>query len=296
MADEKRGLRRLSTGLITAGIVLLVVVGGYLVFSQVRGAQTRRDLRQTPPAAETSAPVAQTTEAVTVVSPATIAPTATPIEPAPTATEAPASPEPPQPSATPIPAEAAGATAPPLEATAVPPAPPVLADAPVRVVIPDLKIDVPVVEMGWRVVQSAAGPRSDWVIPQNEAGHHVNSALLGDEGNVVISGHNNIYGEVFKPISFAWDNDSRVQVDSFTDRSDLLNGRTITLFDETGQEFKYTIAAFYRLKDTGVSAEQRIANGRFMAPTDQAQVTLITCWPPTSNTHRLVVVAVPATN
>ena len=73
-------------------------------------------------------------------------------------------------------------------------------------VIPDLKIDVPVVEMGWRVVQSAAGPRSDWVIPQNEAGHHVNSALLGDEGNVVISGHNNIYGEVFKPISFAWDN------------------------------------------------------------------------------------------
>ena len=60
------------------------------------------------------------------------------------------------------------------------------------------------------------------------------------------------------------------------------------LFDATGQQFKYTIAAFYRLKDTGVSAQQRIANGRFMEPTDQAQVTIITCWPPTSNTHRLV--------
>ena len=34
--------RRLSTGLIAAGIVLLVVVGGYLVISQVLGAQTRR--------------------------------------------------------------------------------------------------------------------------------------------------------------------------------------------------------------------------------------------------------------
>ena len=291
MSEGKRGLRRLSTGLITAGVVLLVVVGGYLVLSQVRGAQTRRDLRETPPAETTSAPVAQPT-----VPPATIAPTATPVAPAPTATVAPPSPESLLPTETPVPAEAAVATAPPPTATAVPPATPVLASAPVRLVIPDLKLDVPVVEMGWRVVQTADGPRSDWVIPKNEAGHHINSALLGDADNLVISGHNNIFGEVFKPISFAWDNATRVQVDNFTDRSDLLNGRTIELFDAAGQEFKYTIAAFYRLKDTGVTTEQRIANGRFMEPTDQAQVTIITCWPPTSNTHRLVVVAVPATN
>ena len=296
MSDGKRGLRRLSAGLIAAGIVLLVVVGGYLVLSQVRGAQTRRDLRETPPAAATSAPVAQPTVPPTTVPPTAIAPTATPVAPAPTVTAAPPSPEPLLPTATSAPAEAAAATAPPPAATAVPTATPVLASVPVRLVIPDLKMDVPVVEMGWRVVQTADGPRSDWVIPKNEAGHHINSALLGDADNVVISGHNNIFGEVFKPISFAWDNASRVQVDSFTDRSDLLNGRTIELFDAAGQEFKYTIAAFYRLKDTGVTTEQRIANGRFMEPTDQAQVTIITCWPPTSNTHRLVVVAVPATN
>ena len=36
MAYGKRPPRRLSTGLITAGIVLLVVVGGYLILSQVR--------------------------------------------------------------------------------------------------------------------------------------------------------------------------------------------------------------------------------------------------------------------
>ena len=282
MAYGKRPPRRLSTGLITAGIVLLVVVGGYLILSQVRGAQTRRDLRQTPPAAETSAPVAQTTvvddrshdELAPTISPSPIAPTATaveptPTQPAPTATAAPASPEPLLPSATPVPAEAAAATAPPPAATTVPSAAPVVASAPVRLMIPDLKIDVPVVEMGWRVVQTADGPRSDWVIPKNEAGHHINSALLGEEDNLVISGHNNIYGEVFKPISFAWDNATRIPVDSVTDRSDLLNGRTIELFDAAGQEFKYTIAAFYRLKDTGVSAEQRIANGRFMEPTDQ---------------------------
>ncbi len=301
MAYGKRPPRRLSTGLITAGIVLLVVVGGYLILSQVRGAQTRRDLRQIPSAAETSAPVAQITEVAPTISPATIAPTATavgptPTQPAPTATAAPVSPEPPLPSATPVPAEAVIATAPPPAATTVPSATPVVTSVPVRLTIPDLKINVPVVEMGWQVVQSADGPRSDWVIPKNEAGHHINSALLGDESNLVISGHNNIYGEVFKPISFAWDNASRVQVDNFTDQSDILNGRTVELFDAAGREFKYTISAFYRLKDTGVSTQQRIANGRFMEPTDQAQVTIITCWPPTSNTHRLVVVAVPATD
>jgi len=295
MSNGKQSIRRLSTGLIAAGVVLMLVVGGYLVLTQLRGAQLRRDLRQ-PPATATSVPVAQALEpaaTVTPAKPATVTPSPTPVEPEPTqpratatiAAVASAAPEPPAPSATATPA-----------ATEVPTATPVLASAPVQLVIPDLKIDVPVVEMGWRVVQTANGPRSDWVIPKNEAGHHINSALLGEQGNLVISGHNNIYGEVFQPISFAWDDDAGIQVDNFVDRSELLNGKSVELFDAAGQAYKYTIAAFYRLKDTGVSAEQRIANGRFMDPTDQAQVTIITCWPPTSNTHRLVIVAVPATN
>jgi len=311
MADGKRPPQRLSTGLIAAGVVLLLVAGGYLLLNQLRGAQTRGNLRQTPPAVETSAPVALATVSPatplpvpTTVPPTQPAPAATstlpspspePIRPAPTAIVEASSPEPV------LPAETSVSSVTPTATTATaailaPSATPESASVPVRLVIPDLKIDVPIVEMGWQVIQTADGPRSDWVIPKNEAGHHINSALLGDADNLVISGHNNIYGEVFKPISFAWDNNARIQVDKFTDRSDLLNGRTVELFDATGREFKYTISAFYRLKDTGVPAEQRIANGRFMEPTDQAQLTLITCWPPTSNTHRLVVVAVPAVN
>ena len=104
------------------------------------------------------------------------------------------------PTATPAQAVAATATAPAPTASPAPSVTPVVASAPVRLVIPDLKIDVPVVEMGWRVVQTADGPRSDWVIPKNQAGHHINSALLGDADNLVISGHNNIFGQVFKPI------------------------------------------------------------------------------------------------
>jgi sortase A len=304
MADGKRSPQRLSTGLIAAGVALLLLVGGYLLLNQLRGAQTRENLRQTPPAVVTSAPVALVTPVPTTVPPSQPAPAATntlipptpePTQPAPTAVVASPSPAPALPAETPASSVASTATPAPT-AIPLPSATPMSASVPVRLVIPDLKIDVPIVEMGWQVVQTADGPRSDWVIPKDEAGHHINSALLGDEDNLVISGHNNIYGEVFKPISFAWDNNARIQVDTFTDRSDLLNGRTVELFDATGREFKYTISAFYRLKDTGVSTEQRIANGRFMDPTDQAQLTLITCWPPTSNTHRLVVVAVPAVN
>jgi sortase A len=310
MSDGKQSPRRLSTILVAAVVVLLIVVGGYLVVKSYRGAQPRREVRQTPQATGTDifVAVASATPSPAPASPA-IAPAVTsspvpnltptpvvaePTRPAPTATETGSS-EPLLPTATPVPA-AVTVPAPAPTATLAPVVTPVLASVPVRLVIPNLKIDVPVVEMGWKVVQTASGPRSDWVIPKDEAGHHINSALLGEEGNLVISGHNNIYGEVFKPISFAWDNDTRIPIDNFTDRSDVLNGRTVELFDAAGQEFKYTISAFYRLKDTGAPLQQRIANARFMEPTDQAQVTLITCWPPTSNTHRLVVVAVPATN
>jgi sortase A len=168
------------------------------------------------------------------------------------------------------------------------------AAAPARIVIPDLKMDIKVVPMGWQVVPTKSGPRSDWVIPKNAAGHHINSAVPGQVGNVVLSGHNNIFGQVFKPISLAWSNNKRTKIDNYTDRSDLLNGRTIQLYDGNGRRFDYEVVDFYRLKDTGVPQAQRIKNAAVMGPTDEAQLTIITCWPPSSNTHRLVLIAEPA--
>jgi len=189
-------------------------------------------------------------------------------------------------------AEAPTATAAPVEPTAT--AAPVVVQPPVRLVIPGLKIDTPVIPMSWRVVDTANGPVSEWVIPEIEAGHHINSVSLGEPGNLVLSGHNNIYSKVFESISRSWSNDERIAVDKFTDRSDVLNGQTIQLFGADGQIVEYQVEEFYRLRDTGVSTEQRIANARFMDPTDDQRVTIITCWPPWNNTHRLVVIARPA--
>lgn len=293
MTQNSHATRRtVGNILLAAGLIILLGVAGYFGWTQLQAAELRAQLQATPAPAVT-APTA-------TLSPATQQPAPTP--PTPTRT--------PEPTATAVaPAavtDASTATAvaptstPSATATEPPPTPapsatpiPVVA-APVRMVVPDLKIDAKVVPMGWEVVQTSNGPRSEWVIPKDDAGHHIDSALLGQPGNLVISGHNNIYAQVFKPISFAWDNDQRIAVDQYTDRSEILNGRQIQLFDAAGQAYTYTITEFYRLRDTGVSLEQRIANGRFMQPTSDTRLTIITCWPPTNNTHRLIVIATPA--
>ena len=42
--------------------------------------------------------------------------------------------------------------------------------------------------------------------------------------------------------------------------------------------------------EVGASEAQRLANARYIQPTGDARVTLVTCWPYWTNTHRVVVV------
>ncbi|MDH7487224.1 MAG: sortase [Anaerolineae bacterium] len=175
------------------------------------------------------------------------------------------------------------------EATVIPSAPPAV---PVRIVIPDLGIDAPVEEVGWRVEEVRGELRSTWEMASFAAGHHSNSALPGQPGNVVISGHHNIEGKVFKNISLAWDEETaELQEDGITKRSHVLDGYTITLYDAAGRTFRYIIEGMYNMPDRDVSEEQRRYNARFIAPTSEPLLTLVTCWPYTNNTHRIVVVA-----
>ena len=44
------------------------------------------------------------------------------------------------------------------------------------------------------------------------------------------------------------------------------------------------------LLEVGASEEQRLANARYIQPTSDARVTLVTCWPYYTNTHRVIVV------
>lgn len=279
MTSAHRIRRTIGNVLIVVGVLVLLAGCSLFVRQQVEGQQLRAGLQSTPTTAPTEAP-------------ATAIPTPTPVVASPTPVAQPTVAAKPtaQPTVLPTPTPAPTST---QQITSPSQAGNVTPDLPVRIVIPDLKLDAPVVEMGWTIVNTAAGPQSDWVIPKNAAGHHINSAALNEDGNIVISGHNNIEGKVFEAISLAWDEKTRVRVDDVTDRSDILKGRKIVLYNASGQAFEYTINDFLRLKDSGVSQEQRLQNARYMDPTPERRLTLVTCWPPWSNTHRLIVIATP---
>jgi len=275
--------------LIVAGIIIILAVGAWFVSQQMRGQQLRAQLQRTPTATPIPLPAS-----ATLAPTSTPQPTATHTAPAPTSTataEQSPTPQPtdavPTPTASPSPALT-------IRPRPIVPTPTASPEVPVRLVVPDLNIDAKVVEMGWEVVNTAAGPQSDWVIPKNAAGHHINSATMDQPGNLVLSGHNNIDGKVFEAISMAWDDATRARVDEFTDRSDILKGRKIQLFTAIGKPVDYTITDFFRLRDSGVSLAQRMQNARFVEPTVESRLTIVTCWPPWSNTHRLVVIAKPS--
>ncbi len=162
---------------------------------------------------------------------------------------------------------------PPISPTPTPDSPPV------RLVIPALGIDAPVVEMGWRIVGRGKNRRSEWVIPDYAAGHHINSANPGQAGNVVISGHHNIKGRVFEQISR--------DIDRKEPR--LKPGSEIQLYAADGREYIYRVEQVLLLREVGASEEERRQNAQWMAPTDEPVLTLITCWPFWTNTHRVIV-------
>lgn len=152
---------------------------------------------------------------------------------------------------------------------------PVTTGQPVRLVIPDLEIDAPVWEVGLEEIVQGGQSYYQWSVPAGyAAGWHNDSAPLGEPGNTVINGHHNVYGEIFR------------------DLADLEIGAELILYDEGGSH-TYRIAEQYILLERGQPIETRIENAQWIAPKDDERVTVVTCWPYTDNTHRLIVVAYP---
>jgi sortase (surface protein transpeptidase) len=282
----------LGNAFIAVGLLLLLGVGGVYGWEQWQGQRLRDELQAEPTASlvALTSPTAMPVTQEPTLAP-TEEPTTAPTEPVAEAQQAVATDLPAPP--TEAPTVASTATQAPT-ATPVPTPTPIPSTKPVRLAIPDLKIDIPVTDMTWKVVNSASGPQSEWEIPENSAGFAINSAFLGEPGNMVISGHNNIYGRVFMRISQAWPDQGFQKVDAYTDRSTILDGRQVIVTGADGRRVPYVVTAFYRVKDSGVPLGQRVKNAEWIAPTDKTELTITTCWPPWSNTHRLIVIAQPA--
>jgi sortase A len=146
---------------------------------------------------------------------------------------------------------------------------------PVRIVIPDIALDAPVEGISLEKFVDGDQTYYQWPVP-NEflVGWHDNSARLGMVGNTVLNGHHNIHGEVFR------------------DLIDLEEGAEIILYDQA-QSYVYQVTMIEVLAERDQPMAVRVENAQWIAPTEDERVTLITCWPYTGNSHRLVVVAEP---
>lgn len=120
-----------------------------------------------------------------------------------------------------------------------------------RIVIPAIDADAPVVEGdGWEELKMGVG-------------HHIGSANPGERGNMVVSGHNDVFGEVFRHLGGLMPGDEIIVYAGETPYRYLVREKRIVEPDEAS----------------------------VMEPTTEATMALITCYPYLIDTHRLVVIA-----
>lgn len=125
----------------------------------------------------------------------------------------------------------------------------------IRIQIPAIGKDAPVVEGdGWEQLKKGVG-------------HHIGSANPGQPGNVVLSAHNDIYGEIFR----------------YLDK--LVPGDEIILFSEQ-ESYTYLVTQVVVVEPTQVE---------FMEATADPTVTLISCYPYLIDKKRIVVIGKLAT-
>ena len=150
-----------------------------------------------------------------------------------------------------------------------------LTGSPMRLVIPAIDLDAPVESIGVEPIVQNGQTYYQWLVPGDYiAGWHENSARLGQPGNTVLNGHHNVHGEVFR------------------DLIDLEEGDELIMYDEE-QKYTYRITTKEILPERGQPINVRLENAQWIAPTEDERITLVTCWPYTDNSHRLVVVAEP---
>jgi sortase A len=147
-------------------------------------------------------------------------------------------------------------------------------EPPDRLLIPAIDLDSPIVPVGWNAISENGIDYSVWEVADEVVGWHRTSAYPGHADNVVLNGHHNIRGEVFRYLV------------------DLEIGDHVLMY--AGQQvYHYAVSEKHILKEKGESAEVRKQNAAWIAPTGDERMTMVTCWPYTNNTHRLVVVARP---
>lgn len=152
---------------------------------------------------------------------------------------------------------------------------PTTPEIPLRLIIPAIDLEAPILPAEAELLVIAERTYQVWRAPdQFGAGWHVTSAPLGVSGNTVLNGHHNVFGEVFKRLADLSPGDVVIVESEFAAHRFIITNRMI-------QPEKYA------------SLSERVQNARWILPSEDERLTLVTCWPYESNTHRLILVARP---
>ncbi len=123
--------------------------------------------------------------------------------------------------------------------------------------------------------KSAGKGAVEWTSPKNKnVGWHDYSGRMGEGKNIVLNGHNNIYGAVFR----------KLYTLKAGDEIRLGAGDLITA---------YKVEEVLILKERGQPLTVRLKNAEYIQPMNDDRLTIVSCWPENNNTHRVVLVARP---
>jgi LPXTG-site transpeptidase (sortase) family protein len=135
-----------------------------------------------------------------------------------------------------------------------------------QLAIPAINLDSDIVMLNYYTVTVQGQTYLEWQVDDNMVGwHNVGEPLL-ESGNSVLNGHSDIKGMVFSRLN------------------EVKLGDTMLL----NQSYLYTVTDRVIVTEAGATIEQRVANAKWLLPTDDHRLTLITC---ISGTNRLIVVA-----
>ncbi|MBI5305016.1 MAG: sortase [Chloroflexi bacterium] len=137
-----------------------------------------------------------------------------------------------------------------LQSVAAVPVPTPGPRSPTRIVIPALNVDWPIV------------PGDGWDELKQGIGHRIGTVNPGERGNIILSGHNDVYGEPFR------------------DLEKLEMGKDVMIY-AGGTAYRYIVKSKRVVAPTDLSP---------LSPSRNPIATLITCTPYRVDTHRLIVV------
>ncbi len=146
-----------------------------------------------------------------------------------------------------------------------------------RILIPRINLDRKVIPVGMTTEIQDGQKVAVWEVAKYAVGHHKGTANPLQPGNIVMAGHSGGKAYPFNDIFYLGEGDSIV-------------------LESNRELYEYKVTQRLVLDEIGMPMAQRRENARWIEPTEEEVVTLVTCWPltgPNKFTQRVVIRAAP---